>query len=791
MEKLHTTSATPRPVRHPDFRQRRAGQPRALLLLALALALLYWYHSPSVDNSGIDAQLSPGTEVPILECFQVAQPVVVDGRIAAQAGRRGIETAVSAPGASPPGSKSCTVQLMDHVFGWSYGKPFVGAYIPPNCQFNRVITSLTVVSEGRQFDRLALMFFTDTEVWRTSTAEPVKHPGIRWTVTKDLSHMAYLWKSPQTLIFDLGNLVDDKYTGTFNATLTATFYQSPTQENRVRPADLIVPISAGKSALGQASHFLVPRDQASGQISIPRNTNRAMFTIAAVGQAAEEFWWSNVLETDKTTFARTYDALPGLSPFREVQLLIDGQLAGVSWPFPVIFTGGVTPSLHRPVVGLQAFDLREHQIDITPWLPRLCDGMPHDFSIRVVGIQDDGTDQGVLSDHVGASWYVTGKIFLWLDEDSASVTTGTMTEIPAAADATRGRGDQPAIHISRALFQNATGFNETLSFEVGVHRKLAVGAHIRSQHGGVRHVRWAQQVDYANVALVADYGFRQVNDFIIKGLDSAQSSANHHHHFETAYEYPLACNQNIVLDGQGGLAIRSSLLEGLQLRTRGAGGVFPTGAEGYDHRHHGDNDTDDDNSSGGGSSSNSGTYLQTVREGNGEFFAPGGSSNKASSGSGWTRQLFYFGALLPALAHGQQPWPPAGRADKSHELYFRNVTAVNGSVVSDCERCLVVSDSNGASAAAAEEKEGFDSSHRDAPPPVEHDGAGKADPVEEDNNGGDELLRVQPPPPPPSLLWWSEYAEPLAARRLLGGTAAAAVAPWLSGGPRGPPSVAA
>jgi hypothetical protein len=52
-----------------------------------------------------------------------------------------------------------------------------------------------------------------------------------------------------------------------------------------------------------------------------------------------------------------------------VQLLIDGQLAGLSWPFPVVFTGGIVPGFWRPVVGIDAFDLREDVIDITPWLP--------------------------------------------------------------------------------------------------------------------------------------------------------------------------------------------------------------------------------------------------------------------------------------------------------------------------------------------------------------------------------------------------------------------------------------
>jgi hypothetical protein len=69
--------------------------------------------------------------------------------------------------------------------------------------------NFTVVSEGRQFDRLALMYLGDTEVWRTSTAEPTVPPGIRWTYQKDMTEFLYFWNSPQTLIFDLGNLVDD------------------------------------------------------------------------------------------------------------------------------------------------------------------------------------------------------------------------------------------------------------------------------------------------------------------------------------------------------------------------------------------------------------------------------------------------------------------------------------------------------------------------------------------------------------------------------------------------------
>lgn len=77
-----------------------------------------------------------------------------------------------------------------------------------------------------------------------------------------------------------------------------------------------------------------------------------------------KFWWSNAPQSEIDTFPR-YGRSYGYSPFREIQLLIDGMLAGVAWPFPTIFTGGIVPGLWRPVVGIDAFDLKEYEIDIT------------------------------------------------------------------------------------------------------------------------------------------------------------------------------------------------------------------------------------------------------------------------------------------------------------------------------------------------------------------------------------------------------------------------------------------
>jgi len=301
--------------------------------------------------------------------------------------------------------------------------------------------NFTVTSKGRQFDRLAIMYFNDTEVWRTSTAEPTIN-GIRWEYIKDMSEYMYFWDSPQKLIFDLGNLIDNTYTGSFNTTLTATFFNS---QEKLQPADLIIPISARNGAASASSVFIVPSANATNTIAFPQNVNRAVFSISACGQSTEEFWWGNVLQSNTNTFVPYAGTLYGYSPFREVQVLIDGQLAGVQWPFPVIFTGGVVPGLWRPIVGIDAFDLREHEIDITPWLPLLCDGEDHTFEIRVAGILDNGKNSATITDTVGASWYVTGKIFIWLDSNSSAVTTGS--SITALLPA-------PVISISQTLTQD-------------------------------------------------------------------------------------------------------------------------------------------------------------------------------------------------------------------------------------------------------------------------------------------------------------------------------------------------
>lgn len=504
--------------------------------------------------------------------------------------------------------------------------------------------NLTVTSSGRQFDRLALMYFGDTEVFRTSTAEPTT-AGIRWTYIKDMTQFMYFWNTPQKIIFDLGNIIDSMYTGPYNTTLTATFF---TSDNTSEPAAMIVPISARKGAANGASVFMLPAVNATNTVNLPRNINRAVFSVSACGQANEEFWWSNVFQSNVLTFNSTAVQLNGYSPFREVQVFIDGQMAGVSWPFPVIFTGGVVPGLWRPVVGIDAFDLREHEIDITPWLAVLCDGGSHTFEMKVAGVIDDGKSSGTLSQTVGSSWYITGKIFLWLDSNANSITTGNPPTVLLPA---------PVITVSQALTQNFTGANETLVNNISVKRSISISGSITTQNGS-QLSSWTQTLSYVNDGKYSDFGQVQINSISTDGIDQSTGST----YYKCSYSYPLYANTSVSTQPSGNYTLGADMQRGLVWEVDGSS-VFPTGIQSFNFS----NTLSEGLSS---SASYSGSSLSTSQNGSATYFAS--PSTNFSTTSGTTGQTFTFSGV-----------DTGGTGTK--QLYYRDVLAVNGTVVSDKE----------------------------------------------------------------------------------------------------------
>ncbi|KAF4553229.1 Hypothetical protein D9617_7g029560 [Elsinoe fawcettii] len=567
------------------------------LLLLLGLICFFGLPGGSVASLVRSRQTPPASNatVPQLEVIQVNPPV------------RFLDAAGDAV------EPTCQSTLVVYSFQNSYGQPFVGPFTPPSCEFNRATWNLTVTSRGRQFDRLGTVSFGPIEIFRTSTAEPTAN-GIFWTYIKDVSPFISLFKEPQTIIFDLGNIINDIYTGPFNVTLTANYYN--VEDDAPPAADLILPISKGSSNASSVYNF--PPDNATNLITIPSNAVKAVVSIAATGQSLEEFWWSNVLEQDVNDFPSA-GTLPGLSPFREVQLLIDGTLAGVVWPFPIIFTGGIVPGFWRPIVGIDAYDLREDEIDITPFLPVLTDSQPHNFTLVVSGLIP-GPNGTVLSERVNTYWVLSGKIFLWLSP-STSLSTPPTISAPT-----------PSISASSTLTPVPASNDSILTYALSVSRSLSISSLTSS---------WSQNLSFTYSGTYSNFGNTQLSTLLITGSDASSSG------YTREVSYPLNVS-SIYIPLSDGFGLKASLTRGQNIRC--FGGIFPTALESFP------------------GTQGKGALLETTQEGEANYVS--NSTEGTSRSFGDTRQRLRFAAV-------------EGGEGEGGELYFRDVEGRNGTVVAD------------------------------------------------------------------------------------------------------------
>lgn len=114
--------------------------------------------SASASTSATTSALPPFDP---LQAFQVDVPLLGSGGSVVGAGTPdgfgGIQTTTTAATAT-----ACEVTLVVNTFANSFGSPFVANYTPPAClggnsNANTAVMNLTVLSQGRQFDRLFIL----------------------------------------------------------------------------------------------------------------------------------------------------------------------------------------------------------------------------------------------------------------------------------------------------------------------------------------------------------------------------------------------------------------------------------------------------------------------------------------------------------------------------------------------------------------------------------------------------------------------------------------------------------
>jgi hypothetical protein len=383
---------------------------------------------------------------------------------------------VAQPPPLPADAKQCTVQVIQRTFGFSFGKAEVVQYAPPtDCgaagSWAGVSMNMTVTSNGTQFDRLATFTFQNVEIWRTSTAEPVPGDGIIWSYSKDVTRYIPLFAKPGSLILELNNLLGKGLDGQYAATVEVTFFASSDKHPPAKQANAIIPLSTLKSDDGNEAS--VP-DAFSTSVTLPQNSVEIYAEIYASGNGDEEFWYNSVANEFLPKLPP--NSTKGQGPFREVRMLVDGQLAGVAFPYATIFTGGISPLAWSPIVAYGAFDLPTYFLDLTPFAPILADGKSHSITLDVASAEDDHS--------INKNWFVSGNLQVVTDS-SSQPTTGKITSYVADP-------------FAKATISGNQATNGDLEVTVTAKRIIHIEADVISGSGKTNHVVWSQDLDYSN-----------------------------------------------------------------------------------------------------------------------------------------------------------------------------------------------------------------------------------------------------------------------------------------------------
>ncbi len=429
-----------------------------------------------------------------LTMLAMGTPSVVEGTV---------DNPVTAlPPVSAPSGAHCTVTAMAHDFANSYGAPFTGTLAPPAAcpgPWSKVVLDWTGSVAGRQYDRLINVYIGNTEVFRSSTPEP-SPTGISWHVAKDISAFIPLLRTTQPVLVELDNIVNETYTGIYHTGMTITYYQADRHDPPAVTADKVVSLAGPGGA-----YTLNSGGVATATVTLPRDLTGVRMEVYARGGGCDEQWFTAV---PNDLAARYPDYLCGGGPYREVDVAVDGTPAGVAQVYPVVYTGGIVPTLWRPIPAIDAFVTRPYDLDLTPFAGPLSDGRPHTISITPYGDHD--------------YWLVDGTLFL--DEDPAgrpshgaltvdtlaATPTVTTTETEMADNATEvrvavtrtwtvaGYLDTPRGRVVSTVDGSFRYDNTDLVSSAGAHqlvRQRETGTVTARDATGVRVSTWSYPID--------------------------------------------------------------------------------------------------------------------------------------------------------------------------------------------------------------------------------------------------------------------------------------------------------
>lgn len=380
------------------------------------------------------------------------------------------------------------------------------------------------VSAGRQFDRTAKFFIGGANVYFGTTAEPRTALSPSWHVERDVTDLGALLATPQAGVATLYNLygvsggVD--YNGLITGSAQLEFYPSGPQDPAPAEPDVVMPLSTA----GATTALQTTNDRLTGTFSsLPRNVEGAYLELFSQSQSGDEFWYTCSPNSVATQLENC-----GNTGFRETEVYVDGQPAGIAPVLPWIYTGGIDPSFWEPITGVQTLNFKPYLVDLTPFAGLLSDGQQHTVAMGVF--------------NANAEFDVTGTLLLYLDHGSAQVT-GSVTQNTLGAPV-------PYIQAKAPVDSTGTTNGETLVTSV---RAFTLSGVVNTSHGAVK-TTINETVDFGNYQLIT------INNLVYKqelaqagGAYSVtqKESAGVVQETQKTTVYPLTFNYDSITNADG------------------------------------------------------------------------------------------------------------------------------------------------------------------------------------------------------------------------------------------------
>ena len=403
------------------------------------------------------------------------------------------DTVLPGPAIPRPAGTPCVVVLFQDVMLHDPGQGLPGEgffpYTPPaGCPgpWSKVILKASLRNENPDTYLDGVMFTTislDGVPLYMGGAQDNDVPT-HWSVERDVTDYSAVLQAPRsgTLDIDGEPRFGPPFSSPYFASATLLFFPATPANSAQRVPDEVHALTD----IGW-QRVRAPTDAIGRTLSLPRNVERAYVDVMAHPRYNYDLvWFTCMPDADMAAFPELASplaigaariGLEGDPPpqgcnggaFREVQVSIDGQPAGVAPVYPRVhplLNGWWNPSrMFQPSPTPQALNFMPYRVDLTPFAGQLSDGASHTVALHLASSRTD------------LDFAVSGTLLVYRDPGSTQIT-GQVTRNTLAAQ-------PPAPQVVSTLSRDAAG---VVSGEVRTTsvRRYAIDGYIDTSRGRIR-----------------------------------------------------------------------------------------------------------------------------------------------------------------------------------------------------------------------------------------------------------------------------------------------------------------